>query len=114
LIHYEPGGGDEEFTVTEFNAMHLTYNNDTIQNNVGTDPGLDDPNNGDYYVETGSDADGGGTGIDWYLTDYEEITVGSPPNIGPLETTVAAMRMIPEDKKREYLALIQMIKEKNN
>jgi hypothetical protein len=109
---YTPAGGDEEFTVTEFNALHLTYDDDTIQNNVGTNPGLDDPDAGDYYITTGSDADGGGTDLWWYTEDYEGTSVGSPPNIGPLETTVAAMRMIPDSKKREYLALIREIRNK--
>ena len=42
-----------------------------------------------------------------------EQSVGSPPNIGPIEATVAAMRFLDEEKKREYLVLINKIRKRS-
>ncbi len=112
LIFYYESGGDYELTVTQFNALDQTYAGDTIQNNVDGNPGFEDPDNADYRITTGAAADGGGTNIDNYDYDYFEQSVSSPPNIGPIEESLVAMRFVPDAMKIEYLAIIHKARNK--
>lgn len=40
-----------------------------------------------FRVHSDSDANGGGVAVTEYTEDYESVAVGSPPNIGAIETT---------------------------
>jgi len=116
LVYYWEGGGDEEFTVTEFNALTGTAG-DQILNNVGTDPEFVDVSypevSTNYQIYSTSDGVDGGVAVSGYTLDKDGVSVGTPPNIGPYEGTVVAY-FVPKHLQERFLASLQNILKNKN